>query len=90
MEEEERGDDVGRMLRLLRATTAKAIAERATLFKVSMPLMAGYEGDSIMLAQDWDYTNPIPWKPVVDGDFSSDPFLPVTFEDAVRGGKFDK
>ncbi len=40
--------------------------------------------------KDWDLTNPMPWKPVVDGSFCSDPFLPVPFEEAVRAGRFNR
>ena len=38
---------------------------------------------------DWDYANPMPWVPIQDS-FSSDPFLPMSFNDAVESGKFQK
>ncbi len=44
----------------------------------------------ILYFQDWDFTSPMPWKPVVDGSFCSDPVLPKTFEEAVKAGEFDK
>jgi len=31
----------------------------------------------------------MPWKPIVD-DFSSTPFMPMKFDDAIRGGFYDK
>ena len=31
---------------------------------------------------DWDYPNPVPWVPIVD-NFSSQPFLPCSFQEAV-------
>ena len=34
---------------------------------------------------DWDHTNPMPWKPTVDS-FSSQPFLPLSFREAVSSG----
>ena len=42
--------------------------------------------NSIMF-MDWDYANPMPWVPIQD-DFSSDPFLPNDFNQAVESGKF--
>ena len=39
--------------------------------------------------KDFDVAIPCPWKPVVDG-YSSKPFLPQRFEDAIRDGNFDK
>jgi hypothetical protein len=31
----------------------------------------------------------MPWKPIVDS-FSSKPFMPIKFEDAIRAGSYDK
>ncbi len=31
----------------------------------------------------------MPWKPIVDG-FSSTPFMPMSFEEAIRKGNFPK
>jgi hypothetical protein len=31
----------------------------------------------------------MPWKPIVDG-FSSTPFMPMSFEEAIRNGNFPK
>merc|ERR1719320_296327 len=36
---------------------------------------------------DWDYANPMPWIPVQDS-FCTDPFLPLTFKEAVESGKY--
>ena len=41
---------------------------------------------SIMF-RDWDYANPMPWTPVLD-NFSSQPFLPLPFAQAVKDGRF--
>ena len=38
--------------------------------------------------KDWDVTNPLPWKPVVDAN-SPRPFLPATFTQLVEKGHFD-
>ena len=38
---------------------------------------------------DWDYANPMPWIPVQD-TFCTDPFLPLTFKDAVESGKYQQ
>ena len=43
---------------------------------------------SLML--DWDVANPMPWVPVVDGRFCSQPFLPKTFSDTVKAGEASK
>ncbi len=36
---------------------------------------------------DWDVTNPIPWKPIVDS-FASVPFMPMSFEESIKAGNF--
>ena len=36
-----------------------------------------------MLFKDWDYATPHPWLPVKD-DYLTQPFLPVSFQDAVK------
>ena len=38
---------------------------------------------------DWDSANPMPWVPVQD-TFCTDPFLPLTFTDAVKSGKYQQ
>ena len=38
---------------------------------------------------DWDYVNPMPWVPIQDS-FSSNPFLPRSFHEAVKAGEFMK
>jgi hypothetical protein len=43
----------------------------------------------ILFVLDWDVVNPMPWKPIVDG-FSSTPFMPMSFEEAIRNGNFPK
>jgi len=43
---------------------------------------------SIMFA-DWDYANPMPWTPSLD-TFSSQPFLPLSFTEAVKAGKVSR
>jgi len=40
------------------------------------------------LFKDFDFTNPMPWKPTVDAGICHDPFLPLSFADAVRSGFF--
>ena len=41
-----------------------------------------------MLFKDWDNTSPLPWKPVVD-KHSKKPFLPLSFEEAIKSGSVD-
>lgn len=40
--------------------------------------------------KDFHPAVPCPWKPVVDGEWASKPFLPQSFNDAVKAGNFDK
>ena len=40
-----------------------------------------------VLFLDWDVVNPIPWKPVLD-NFSTTPFLPMSFEESIKTGNF--
>ena len=42
-----------------------------------------------LMFKDWDSTFPLPWKPVVD-NYASLPFMPLSFEDALKSGNFDK
>lgn len=45
--------------------------------------------EKTMLFKDWDYTFPLPWKPVIDKN-SKSPFMPFSFEEAIAEGNFDK
>ena len=45
--------------------------------------------ESTTLFKDWDVSNPLQWKPSLDPD-SSEPFMPISFDEAVKQGKFDK
>jgi hypothetical protein len=45
--------------------------------------------EKTLLFKDWDVTNPLPWKPIID-DHSSRPFLPLSFEQIVSSGEFAK
>eukprot|EP00095_Tigriopus_kingsejongensis_P006873 maker-scaffold605_size125465-snap-gene-0.25 protein:Tk06873 transcript:maker-scaffold605_size125465-snap-gene-0.25-mRNA-1 annotation:"esterase fe4" len=46
--------------------------------------------DKSTVFKDWDVTNPLPWKPIVDGQFATQPFLPQPFEDLIRSGFANK
>ena len=45
--------------------------------------------DKSTIFKDWDVTNPLPWKPVVD-DYLNNPFLPKPFTKLVAEGSFPK
>jgi len=45
--------------------------------------------ESTTLFKDWDVPNPLQWKPCLDPD-SNEPFMPISFNEAVKQGKFDK
>ena len=42
-----------------------------------------------MMFMDWDYASPMPWKPTLDA-FSSKPFLPLSFTEAVKQESFSR
>ena len=46
--------------------------------------------DKTGLFKDWDVTNPLPWKPCVDGDFTATPVLSGTFEELIKKEEVDR
>lgn len=53
----------------------------------ALPVKAIMEKSTLF--KDWDVTNPLPWKPIVD-DFASLSFLPQPFQDLVEKGHVNK
>ena len=42
-----------------------------------------------LMFKDWDHVSPMPWVALVDSGHCSHPFMPLSFKEAVRRGKFD-
>ena len=63
-------------------------ADDETMLKMLRDLSVRSIVEHTTLFKDWDFPNPLQWKPTLDS--GPDAFLPMTFEDAIKGGHFDK